>query len=159
MWRRLNGQEVTNLKEELLNEIEVQEEKGHELLFYVGGDSQYHKTHIVYTVAVVMRFEGKGGIVYYDKTKELSKGISRQQRLFRETYLAVETALMVQPILEEAGHNISEIHTDLNPNKTYLSNDMVQSCLGYISGMGFDGKIKPDSWAAYCIADSKTKSL
>ena len=59
--------------------------------------------------------------------------------------------------MESLGHRIEEIHTDLNPNKNYISSTMIQQCLGFIKGMGFKGTTKPDSWAASSVADIKTK--
>ena len=103
-----------------------------------------------------MNTEGKGARGYY--TTIIKKGrISRQQRLFKETYYSVKYALKFNPILESIGYNISEIHTDLNPNTNYLSSDMITSCIGYIRGMGFVGKTNPESWASYGVADIKTK--
>ena len=52
---------------------------------------------------------------------------------------------------------VDEVHADLNPSPMHESNSSVQACLGYICGMGFDGKIKPDSWAASSVAHRKTQ--
>ena len=83
--------------------------------------------------------------------------VTTQQRLFQETYYAVDLATKINPLLESIGHNIKEIHTDLNPDPNYISSTMINQCLGYIHGMGFKGTTKPNSWAASSVADSKSK--
>ena len=75
----------------------------------------------------------------------------------QETYYAVKLATEINPILEKIGFHIEEIHTDLNPDKNYISSTMIGQCLGYINGMGFIGKTKPDSWAASSVADLKSR--
>ena len=74
-----------------------------------------------------------------------------------ETFKAVKDALWLNPLLESIGYKVNEIHTDLNPNPKHPSYEMVHTCLGYIKGMGFEGKAKPHSWAASSVADYKTK--
>ena len=48
-----------------------------------------------------------------------------------------------------------EIHADINPDPRYDSNKALQSAVGYILGMGYEFKIKPDAWAASTAADRK----
>ena len=154
IWKRLTNEPITDIEEQLL--IDISQSKHQDLKFYIGGDSQYRCNSIKYCIVLVMNTEGKGARGYY--TTIIKKGrISRQQRLFKETYYSVKYALKFNPILESIGYNISEIHTDLNPNTNYLSSYMITSCIGYIRGMGFVGKTKPESWASYGVADIKTK--
>ena len=97
--------------------------------------------------------KGKGGRGYYKNTIPLETNLSLQQRLFMETFKSVKVALWLNPLLESIGYKVNEIHTDLNPNPNYASYEMVHTCLGYIRGMGFEGKVNPDSWAASSVAD------
>ena len=117
---------------------------------------EYAEDSVKYCVVLVMSSNGRGARGYY--TTIVKKGrISRQQRLFKETYYSVKYALRFNPLLESIGYKVNEIHTDLNPDSQYPSSDMIQSCIGYIRGMGFVGKTKPESWASYGVADIKTK--
>ncbi|MBT4208818.1 hypothetical protein HOE22_10855 [Candidatus Woesearchaeota archaeon] len=156
MWKRFTGEQVTDIETTLLTDIaSIQDE--HNLSFYIGGDSMKRCDTTTYTVVLVMLMEGKGGRGYYKNIKIKDVNISMQQRLFKETYEAVETALFINPILESIGYNIKEIHTDINPKSKYASSEMVKQVIGYCMGMGFEGVLKPNSWAAMECADKFSK--
>jgi hypothetical protein len=46
-----------------------------------------------------------------------------------------------------------EIHADINPNPMFESNKALQQSVGYILGMGYNFKIKPDAIASSSCAD------
>jgi len=153
-WYRLNGQRLDNsLEHTLLFDISKTSDQ---LNFYIGSDSHSTTKKTIFSVVLVMLKKGRGGIGYYKRIIE-NNTLTTQQRLFQETYYAVELATTINPILESIGHKIKEIHTDLNPNPNFMSSTMINQCLGYIIGMGFIGKTKPDSWAASSVADLKSK--
>ena len=155
-WQRFTHQMVDDLETTILTDIA--NAPTNNLTFYVGADSQYKKGKIAYITAIVVLFDGKGGRGYYKRTIDRNaKYVSRKQRLFQETYDAVDVALWLNPILESVGYEVKEIHTDLNPNPIHASHDMIKQCIGYITGMGFVGKTKPDSFVAYEIADRFSK--
>ena len=156
MWHRFYGENINDLEETLLTDIS--EAPTDELEFIVGADSQWSKGKVTYTVVIVMLLNGKGARGYYKKQiTDRNHHVSMRQRLFTETYQAVEVAMWLNPILESIGYEVKEVHTDLNPSPNYPSYEMVQQCLGYIKGMGFEGKLKPDAWAANTVADYRTK--
>ena len=154
-WKRLNGDTIEDLGNTILSDIANSDTE--DLEFYIGGDSQASLNNVKFTVAIIMIKKGKGGRGYYKNTIPLETNLSLPQRLFMETFKAVKVALWLNPLLESIGYKVNEIHTDLNPNPKYPSYEMVQTCLGYIRGMGFEGKTKPHSWAASSVADYKTK--
>jgi len=156
MWKRFTNEIIDDLGTQILTDISNSPTE--DLEFIVGADSQWSKGRVTYTSVIIMLMNGKGGRGYH-KTHITKRNqyVSIKQRLFTETYQAVEVAMWLNPILEKLGYDISEIHTDLNPNPKYPSSEMVQQCLGYIKGMGFEGKTKPDAWAASCSADKFTK--
>ena len=154
-WKRLNGNNIEDLSDTILADIVTAETDN--LEFYIGGDSQWAGGRVKFTVAIIMIKKGKGGRGYYKSVVPVESNMTIQQRLFMETFKAVKVALWLNPILESIGYKVNEIHTDLNPNPNYPSYEMVHTCLGYIRGMGFEGKIKPHSWAASSVADYKTK--
>nr|MBC8421832.1 hypothetical protein [Pelagibacteraceae bacterium] len=150
------GEQVTDIETTLLTDIaSIRDE--HNLSFYIGGDSMKRYDTTTYTIALVMLMEGKGGRGYYKNIKVVDKNISIQQRLFKETYGAVEAALFINPILESIGYNIKEIHLDINSDPNFGSYEMIKQCLGYCMGMGFEGVLKPDSWVAMECADRMSK--
>ena len=154
-WKRFSGDSVEDLSNTILTDITTAGTE--DLEFYIGGDSQASLNNVKFTVAIIMIKKGKGGRGYYKSVTPLETTMTLQQRLFMETFKAVKVALWLNPLLESIGYKVNEIHTDLNPNPNYASYEMVQTCLGYIRGMGFEGKVKPDSWAASSVADYKTK--
>ena len=154
-WKRFNGKDIEDLGNTILSDIASSDTE--DLEFYIGGDSQSSLNNVKFTVAIIVIKKGKGGRGYYKSTVPLETNLSLQQRLFMETFKAVKVALWLNPLLESIGYKVNEIHTDLNPNPNYASYEMVHTCLGYIRGMGFEGKAKPDSWAASSVADYKTK--
>jgi len=154
-WKRLNGDTIEDLGNTILSDIANSDTE--DLEFYIGGDSQWNNGKVKFTVAIIMIKKGRGGRGYYKSEIIENKKFSLQQRLFLETFKAVKIALWLNPLLESIGYKVNEIHTDLNPNPRHASYEMVQTCLGYISGMGFEGKAKPNSWAASSVADYKTK--
>lgn len=79
-----------------------------------------------------------------------------QNRLFEETYRAVQVAKIVDELLKDTPYNVQQIHCDLNSNKKYKSNKAVEMCVGYITGNNYKAIIKPDAYAASSIADSLT---
>ena len=154
-WKRFSGDSVEDLSNTILTDITTAGTE--DLEFYIGGDSQASLNNVKFTVAIIMIKKGKGGRGYYKSVTPLETTMTLQQRLFMETFKAVKVAVWLNPILESIGYKVNEIHTDLNPNPNYASYEMIQTCLGYIRGMGFEGKAKPDSWAASSVADYKTK--
>jgi len=154
-WKRFNGEDIGDLSETILSDITTADTD--DLEFYIGGDSQSSMNKVKFTVAIIMVKKGKGGRGYYKNVVSPQSTMTLQQRLFMETFKAVKVALWLNPILESIGYKVNEIHTDLNPNPNYPSYEMVHTCLGYIKGMGFEGKAKPHSWAASSVADYKTK--
>ena len=154
-WKRFNGEDIEDLGNTILSDIAHSDTE--DLEFYIGGDSQWSGGKVKFTVAIIMIKKGKGGRGYYKNTIPLETNLSLQQRLFMETFKAVKVALWLNPLLESVGYKVNEIHTDLNPNPKHPSYEMVYTCLGYIRGMGFEGKAKPNSWAASSVADYKTK--
>lgn len=152
-WRRLDGEEI-NLFKTIEKDIKLYNEA--EIKFYVGTDSQRKKKHITYITSIILYRETIGGCVYY--TKERDKIIEMTSRLWNETYKAVTVAQELNDFLEQFDLRVNEVHADLNPNPKHKSNSVVQSCLGFICGMGFIGKIKPDAWASSKISDRKTKN-
>ena len=156
-WIRLDKDEIPDIFEQLKLDIENAKimRADDEIKFYVGTDSQRKKKYITYVTAIVMYTEKKGGAVYY--TKERESVLDMHSRLWNETYKAVNIAQELNEFLKDFNLRVHEVHADLNANPKYKSHKLVKSCLGYIQGMGFDGMIKPDAWAASKIANKHTK--
>ena len=156
-WKRFGTNEkIENIEETLLTDNANAERNDTKLKVIVGADSQVHRKFIKYVAVIIVINEGKGGRIYFSDNK-IDKHVSRRQRLFMETYQAVDVAVKINPILEKVGLEVNEIHADVNPNSKYASSEVVQLCLGYIVGMGFVGKAKPEAWASSCVADARVR--
>ena len=46
-----------------------------------------------------------------------------------------------------------EVHADINTNSNFKSNDALKEAMGYIMGMGFAFKAKPDAFASSSCAN------
>ena len=46
-----------------------------------------------------------------------------------------------------------EVHADINTNPQFKSNDALREAMGYILGMGFAFKAKPEAFASSSCAD------
>lgn len=46
-----------------------------------------------------------------------------------------------------------EVHADINTNPQFKSNEALREATGYILGMGFAFKAKPEAFASSCCAD------
>lgn len=177
-WKRVNHGNINVPIKDYLEELIKEEEKlGNKLKVAIGTDSQKHgKSYKFATVILLMRHISMG----YDKSgKEITKGLggmvigttfwkemkaSTYQRKHREIEVlnermmievssSLEIAYELKPLFDSYGIPI-EIHADINPSEEKgLSNIALNSAVGYIMGMGFDFKIKPDSYAASSCAD------
>lgn len=156
MWKTFNNKHIDNLEETILTDIA--NTSTNDLTFIVGADSQWSKGRVTYTVVIIMLMNGKGGKGYHKTiVTDRNQNVSIKQRLFTETYQAVEVAMWLNPILEQLGFEVSEVHIDIATDKHHKSYEMLSTCMGYVKGMNFNCKAKPDSWAASCTADKFTK--
>jgi len=69
-----------------------------------------------------------------------------------EVSKSIEIAYEICDILIEYGIDM-EVHADINTNPQFKSNDALKDAMGYILGMGFSFKAKPDAFASSCCAD------
>ena len=124
-WYRLNGNQLDfSLEETILSDIS---KTSKDLKFYIGSDSHTTNKKTIFSVVLVILKKGRGGIGYYKRILE-NNSLTTHQRLFQETYYAVELATKINPLLESIGHKIEEIHTDLNPNPRSLFGSVGPHC-------------------------------
>jgi predicted RNase H-related nuclease YkuK (DUF458 family) len=50
-------------------------------------------------------------------------------------------------------HVEMEVHADITTDPQFKSNDALKEAMGYILGMGFAFKAKPEAYASSCCAD------
>ena len=114
---------------------------------HIGTDAQKHGKFLDFVTAVVVLDPGKGGRVFYTKTRE--KNIdSLQHKLFTEVGLSLEIALALCDYVEQI-----QVHVDANTNIKWNSGKYHQQLAGMVVGSGFKAVLKPDAWCASHVAD------
>ena len=57
-------------------------------------------------------------------------------------------------------HNNIEVHIDASPVEAKMKTSrFIEMLQGYVTGAGFNYKIKPNAWASQTIADRHSKSV
>jgi predicted RNase H-related nuclease YkuK (DUF458 family) len=167
-WKRNN--EVINepIIDYLEKIIESELEKGYKLKVSVGTDSQKAGGRGNYKFATVILITttenlgdgvvvGRGGIListtYFNqfKIKNSDKELVNERMVY-EVGKSVEVAYEIAPLMDLYEIPL-EIHADINPDPLHDSNKALQSAVGYILGMGYSFKVKPDAYAASSGAD------
>jgi uncharacterized protein len=118
---------------------------------------------------------GRGGMIvsstYFHEFKQNEKKSAITHRLTKSEATKMNKDLVNERMVFEVGQSIDvareiallldvydiplEIHADINPDPKHDSNKALQSAVGYILGMGYEFKIKPEAWAASTAADKK----
>ena len=75
-----------------------------------------------------------------------------RERMIKEVARSVEIAYHLCDLLDR--HNVDlEVHADINTDPHFQSNVALKEAMGYIRGMGFVFKAKPDAFASSSCAD------
>ena len=120
----------------------------------IGTDSQRgRKTKFVTAIAV--HKVGKGGIFFYHPVIDGTRR-SMQARIYMETAISINCATELLELFVENDvlRNIS-IHCDVGHNGK--TREMIREIVGYVTGSGFECKIKPEAVVACTIADRFSK--
>ena len=146
--------------------IEQELAKGFTLKVSIGTDSQKAEkgTYKFATVILISTSQDLGGIIvgrggmiisstYYHGFKQTNKELVNERMVF-EVGKSIEVAYELAPLLDLYEIPL-EIHADINPNPEHESNKALQQAIGYILGMGYQFKVKPEAWAASSAADKK----
>ncbi len=151
-WRKLSGEPLQHsLKQEVEAAIIRETEKGYKLKVCVGTDSQVRGTEIEFATVIVFLREKQGGFMFISNFKTTRK-ISLKERMLMEVQKSIEVAYDICSLLDKY-HVDLEVHADINTNPHFKSNPALKEAMGYILGMGFVFKAKPDAFASSCCAD------
>ncbi len=164
-WKRNDTVITEPIVDYLTKIIEEEVAKGYNLKVSVGTDSQKSGGKGGYKFATVILIStsedlggvivGRGGMIvgatYYNTFKRQNKDLVNERMVY-EVGKSVEVAYEIAPLLDLYDIPL-EIHADINPNEAHESNKALQQAVGYILGMGYSFKVKPDAWAASFGAD------
>lgn len=151
-WRKFSGQRIQVPIEEMVEYV-IQKEKsrGHRLKICIGSDSQVKGITTEFATVIVFLREKKGGFMFFCNESTSTK-MSIKVRMIREVSSSVQLAYQLCPILDR--HQVElEVHADINTDPTFKSNVALKDAMGYILGMGFVFKAKPDAFASSYCAD------
>ncbi|PHN07720.1 ribonuclease H-like YkuK family protein [Flavilitoribacter nigricans] len=151
-WRRLNGQRIAlPIKEAVEAAIVRETDLGHKLKVCIGSDSQVRGGVIEFATVIVFLREKKGGFMFISNSKTSQK-MSIRERMISEVARSVEVAYSLCDLLD--AYNVElEVHADINTDPHFQSNLALKEAMGYILGMGFVFKAKPDAFASSSCAD------
>ena len=151
-WRKFNGERINlPIKEAVEEAIKKEHAKGVRLKVCIGTDSQVKGEETEFATVIVFLREHNGGFMYIhnDKTRQQ---YHIKERMLVEVAKSIEIAYELCDLFIEYGVEM-EVHADINTNPQFKSNDALKEAMGYILGMGFAFKAKPEAFASSCCAD------
>lgn len=152
VWKRLSGEPLV---EPIFTKVEstiVHEKKlGNDLKVCIGTDSQVYNKVIEFASVIVFLRKGKGGYMYVAKEK-MTQEMGLKERMILEVTRSVTIAYQLCTLFDK--YNVElEVHADINSDPQFKSNIALKEAMGYILGMGFAFKSKPDAFASSSCAD------
>ena len=113
----------------------------------VGCDSQNKRYNTVYVVTVVFKYLTRGAHFIYQRERVV-KIKDRFNRLWGEVERSIEVAQFIEDrdpgTNDIRGYKVDYVELDFNKKELTGSNSMIKASAGYVNGMGFKCKVKPD---------------
>ena len=151
-WRRFNGDTI-ELPIKGVVEFAIQKEtkEGYKLKVCIGTDSQVKGGDTEFATVIVFLREGHGGFMFIhnEKTKVT---YSIKERMLVEVAKSIEIAYELCDLFTLYDVDM-EVHADINTNPHFKSNEALREAMGYILGMGFAFKAKPEAFASSSCAN------
>jgi hypothetical protein len=151
-WRKFNGDPIhLPIKDQVRKTIESEIENNNKLKVYIGTDSQVKQNITEFATVIVFLREKNGGFMFMHNEK-VTQTFHIKERMLLEVSKSIEIAYELCDLFIEYEIEM-EVHADINTNAQFKSNDALKDAMGYIMGMGFAFKAKPDAFASSCCAD------
>jgi predicted RNase H-related nuclease YkuK (DUF458 family) len=151
-WRKFNGEAINlPIKEAVAQTIIRETSKGVKLKVCIGTDSQVKGSDTEFATVIVFLREHNGGFMFIHNERSKQK-YHIKERMLAEVAMSIDIAYQLCDLFIE--HHIEmEVHADINTDPHFKSNDALKEAMGYILGMGFAFKAKPEAFASSCCAD------
>ena len=125
----------------------------------VGTDSMTRSQGTTFAVAITVHKVGKGSIFFYKKYL-VNRFFDLHRKIQQETEISLNVAGYItrslgNQILDKEKDVHLSIHMDVGENGA--TSKLVDEMGGWVSSMGFDYAIKPESYAASTVADRLSK--
>ncbi|MBC6490772.1 ribonuclease H-like YkuK family protein [Flavihumibacter stibioxidans] len=152
LWRKFNGDAIEDpIRDAVERAIKRETENGYHLKVCIGTDSQVKGVETEFATVIVFLREGHGGFMFIQNEKTRQK-FSIKERMLVEVARSIEIAYELCNLFTE--YNVDmEVHADINTNPQFKSNDALKEAMGYILGMGFAFKAKPEAFASSSCAN------
>lgn len=151
-WRRLDGRPIKlPIKEAVSAAIKREQAEGNKLKVCIGTDSQVRGANVEFATVIVFVREKKGGFMFISNYKSQQK-MGIRERMILEVARSVEVAYALCDLLDKYKVEL-EVHADINTDPHFQSNVALKEAMGYILGMGFVFKAKPNAFASSACAD------
>jgi predicted RNase H-related nuclease YkuK (DUF458 family) len=152
LWRKFNGDPIQlPIKNAVEEVIKKEIDAGCRLKVCIGTDSQVKGLETEFATVIVFLREGRGGFMYiHNEITLLKYGI--KERMLVEVSKSIEIAYELCDLFTRYDVDM-EVHADINTNPQFKSNEALREAMGYILGMGFAFKAKPDAFASSSCAN------
>ena len=139
-------------------QTEVYSNNRYQYRISIGTDSMTCRD-TVFVLCIVLYKVGRGGVYFYKKFTH-PRIENLRTKLYNETQLSLSTAdIIIEDILEKDESLYNKInfsiHLDIGENGP--TKDLIRELEGWVTAMGYDYAIKPDSYAASTIANMHSK--
>jgi hypothetical protein len=152
LWRKFNGDNIElPIKSAVEKAIQKEVADGFKLKVCIGTDSQVKSRETEFATVIVFLREGRGGFMFIHNEKTTHQ-YSIKERMLVEVAKSIEIAYELCDLFTDYDVDM-EVHADINTNPSFKSNEALREAMGYILGMGFAFKAKPEAFASSCCAD------
>ena len=152
LWRKFSGEP---LDLPIINAVEAAIKRevaaGNKLKVCIGTDSQVKGAETEFATVIVFLRQGHGGFMYIHNEKTRLK-YTIKERMLVEVAKSIEIAYELCNLFTRYDVDM-EVHADINTNPQFKSNDALREAMGYILGMGFAFKAKPEAFASSSCAN------
>ncbi len=151
-WRTFKGEPIKlPIKAAVEQAILRETQAGYKLKVCIGTDSQVHGATTEFATVIVFLREQHGGFMYIHNDRT-DFTYSLKERMLVEVAMSIEIAYELCELFNRYDVDM-EVHADINTNPHFKSNVALREAMGYILGMGFAFKAKPEAFASSCCAD------
>src|SRR5690606_37570966 len=151
-WKKFNGEILQqHIIDEVGNVITKEYEAGNKLKVCIGTDSQVKGLVTDFATVIVFLREKKGAFMFIHQERTKEK-MSIKRRMLEEVQRSISIAYELCTLLDKYDIGL-EVHADINTDPKFKSNQALHEAMGYILGMGFVFKAKPEAFASSACAN------
>lgn len=151
-WRKYRGEPIrVPIQQAVLETIKREREAGYKLKVCIGTDSIVRGAETEFATVIVFLRQGQGGFMYLT-TERSNQPLSLRERMITEVARSIDIAYKLCDIFSQEGIEM-EVHADINASPQHRSHEAFNEAMGYILGMGFTFRAKPDAFASSSCAD------